>query len=203
MIPLFRPSSFLSPFSLPRRVSFFTLFVTFTPLHLLKKSCLFSFFRVPVKEALGETTGQPAILLCLYQLLRSTQDQDAALERSGYKAANAATLNLLPLSFSFSPSLLENHFSTCLSPSPFYTLLLDLLFSFFSSLEEAIWRNVVKILPVCDVFTSYWDELRRICSVDRHALYKYSAVALKLLMLPLPPPASSLLSLVFSFSLRV
>ena len=117
---------------------------------------------------------------------------------------------MLPLStclfshFSFSPTLFENHISTYLSLALLYTLFLDLFFFlFFSSPEEAIWRNVMTNRNACDVFNSYWDELRRICSVDRHALYKNSAVALKLLMLPLPPPASSLLSLVFSFSLRV
>ena len=63
----------------------------------------------------------------------------------------------LSLSFSFSFSLSLSlslflcHFPPCLSLSPLYTILNVLSFLFYPK----------TILPVCEVFSGYWDQLRR------------------------------------------
>ena len=111
------------------------------------------------------------------------------------------SLKLLPASSFVFPLLLRVSFwllfvtITSQNPSGFKSYFF--LFEIFpNSSKENIWRKVGTTLPACDVFTSFLDDLWRICPVHRHALFKWSALAPKLLMLPLSP-------LVFSFFLRL
>ena len=147
MLPLFRPTSSLFPPLPSSSLSvIFILFVTFTSLHPLRKCCLFFFFQVPVKEALGETTGQPPIFVMplLAAGINSVRRCPASCSSAALLSWSALGTKpmMLPLSiwflflFSFPASLFENHFSTCLSPSPLYTVLFDLFFPNFQVLKK-------------------------------------------------------------------
>ena len=87
------------------------------------------------------------------------------MERFGWESAYASPislnlLNLWPVVFSLS---LQLSFLTLLvsfnSPN---VLKIPVYYYLFlrSSCEEAIWGNVRIISPICDMLTSYWDQVR-------------------------------------------
>ena len=110
-------------------------------------------------------------------------------------------LNLFPLcSLVFSLSLRMLFLILSVTFNSPNVLKIPVISNFFrSSYDKAIPGNVRKISPVCDMLTSYWDQVRRCCAVY---LVHCSAGAL-LLPICFCWPSLNLLSLSFHFSLSI